>query len=160
MAEQPQASAPGRSVLATHRKAQRDYFILERIEAGIELRGMEVKSIRNGRVSLDEAYAEIQNGQAYLYAMHVQPYAHARNDTYDPVRPRRLLLHRAEIDKLQGQVQQKGHTLIPLKLYLGHGRVKVELALGKGKHAEDKRETIKRKTADREAQRAMATRRR
>lgn len=159
MSDQSNASA-ARGPLATNRKAQRDFFILERLEAGIELRGMEVKSIRNSRVSLDEAYADIARGQIFLHAMNVQPYEHARTDGYDPVRPRRLLLHRAEIDKLQGQIQVKGHTLIPLKLYLHHGRVKVELGLGKGKLAEDKRETIKRKTADREAARAIAAKRR
>jgi SsrA-binding protein len=159
MSDPPNRSA-ARGPLATHRKALRDYFILDRVEAGIELRGMEVKSIRDGRVSLDEAYADIENGQAVLHAMHVQPYAHARNDAYDPIRPRRLLLHRAEIDKLQGQITLKGHTLVPLKLYLRRGRVKVELGLGKGKLAEDKRDTIKRKTAERDAQRAMSAKRR
>lgn len=154
----PSERAAAQKQLATNRKALRDYIILDKIEAGIELLGAEVKSIREGRVSLNEAFADIEKGQVYLRDLNVLAYAHSRVDDHDPVRPKRLLLHKAEIHRLVGQVAIKGHTIIPLRLYLKHGRVKVELALAKGKHFEDKRETIKRKTADRETAREIAHR--
>jgi SsrA-binding protein len=157
---QEQPAKRGSGQLATNRKASHHYFILEKIEAGIELRGPEVKSIRDGRVSLDEAFADIDNGQVILRDLHIQPYKHARVEELDPVRPRRLLLHKAEIFRLLGQVQIKGHTLIPLRLYLKQGRIKVELGLAKGKQFGDKRETLKRKQADRDVARAIASRKR
>jgi SsrA-binding protein len=144
--------------VATNRKALRDYFVLERFEAGIELRGPEVKSIRDGRCSIGESYARADNGQMLLLNFHIQPYEHSRAEGYNPIRPKRLLLHRKEIDKVFGQTAMKGRTLVPLRLYLKKGLVKVELALCKGKQAEDKRESLRRKTADREADRAMAAR--
>jgi SsrA-binding protein len=152
--KKPQASGQ----LATNRKALHHYFILERMEAGIELRGPEVKSIRDGRVSLDEAFADIHNGEIILRDLHIQPYSHARAAELDPVRPRRLLLHKNEIFRLLGQVQIKGHTLIPLKLYLKHGMVKVELGLARGKEFADKRESIKRKESQREMARIVSRR--
>ncbi len=145
-------------IIATHRKALRDYFVLERFEAGIELRGPEVKSIRDGRCSIGESYALVDQGEVWLLNFHVQPYAYSRSDTYNPIRPKRLLLHRKEIDKVFGKASVKGQTLVPLKVYLKKGLVKVELALCKGKQAGDKREAIRRKTANREAERAMAAR--
>lgn len=148
----------GSGQLATNRKALHHYFILEKIEAGIELRGPEVKSIREGRVSLDEAFADIHNGEVMLRDLHIQPYRHARADELDPVRPRRLLLHKNEIFRLLGQVQIKGHTLIPLRLYLKQGLVKVEIGLARGKEFADKREALKRKQADREIARATSRR--
>jgi SsrA-binding protein len=154
----PAQRAAAQKQLATNRKALRDYIILDKIEAGIELLGAEVKSIRDGRVSLNESFADIEKGQVYLRDLNVLAYAHSRVDEHDPVRPKRLLLHKSEINRLLGQVSIKGHTIIPLRLYLKHGRVKVELALAKGKHFEDKRETIKRKTADRETAREIANR--
>ena len=144
--------------IATNRKALRDYFVLEHFEAGIELRGPEVKSIRDGRCSIGESYARVDNGEVLLLNFHVQPYEYSRADGYNPVRPKRLLLHRKEIDKVFGQAAVKGQTLVPLRVYLKKGLVKVELALCKGKQAEDKRESLRRKTADREAERAMAAR--
>ena len=144
--------------IATHRKALRDYFVLERFEAGIELRGPEVKSIRDGRCSIGESYALVDKGEVQLLNFHIQPYEYSRSDTYNPIRPKRLLLHRKEIDKVFGQASVKGQTLVPLKVYLKKGLVKVELALCKGKQAGDKREALRRKTADREAERAMASR--
>ena len=154
----PDQRAAAQKQLATNRKALRDYIILEKIEAGIELLGAEVKSIREGRVSLNEAFADIDMGQVYLRDLNVLPYSHSRVEEHDPVRPKRLLLHKAEIHRLLGQVSIKGHTIIPLRIYLKHGRIKVELALAKGKHFEDKRETLRRKTADREVAREVANR--
>ena len=145
-------------IIATNRKALRDYFVLEHFEAGIELRGPEVKSIRDGRCSIGESYALVDKGEVQLLNFHIQPYEYSRSDTYNPIRPKRLLLHRKEIDKVFGQASVKGQTLVPLKVYLKKGLVKVELALCKGKQAGDKREALRRKTADREAERAMASR--
>ena len=145
-------------IIATNRKALRDYFVLEHFEAGIELRGPEVKSIRDGRCSIGESYALVDKGEVQLLNFHVQPYEYSRSETYNPIRPKRLLMHRKEIDKVFGQASVKGQTLVPLKVYLKKGLVKVELALCKGKQAGDKREALRRKTADREAERAMASR--
>ncbi len=148
----------GIKILASNRKAHHDYFIVEKLEAGIELRGAEVKSIRAGEVSLQEGYADIEGGQVLLYGVRVQPYSHGPADLQEPERPKRLLLHRSEIERLVGQTAIKGHTLIPLNLHLRNGKVKVELGLGRGKQFEDKRETIKKRDADRDARRAMARR--
>ena len=142
-------------ITATNRKALHDYFILEKLEAGVELLGAEVKSIRAGHVSLNEAFARVENNQVFLYGLHVQPYSFSSAATHDPVRPKRLLLHREEIQRLVGKVAIKGHTLIPLRLYLKHGRIKVELGLGRGKQDADKRETLRKKTADQEMARAL-----
>ena len=148
----------GFKVLATNRKASHDYFILEKFEAGIELRGAEVKSIRAGHLSLNEGYALVEGNQLMLYGLHVQPYSHGRLAEQDPDRPKRLLVHRSEIARLIGQTAIKGHTLLPLKVYLTHGLVKIELGLGKGKLVADKRESLREKTADREARRALSGR--
>lgn len=154
----PASDTSGIKILASNRKAHHDYHILDKIEAGIELRGAEVKSIRAGQVSLQEGYADVENGQVFVYGVRVQPYSHSRQDQQEPDRPKRLLLHKAEISRLVGQTALKGHTLVPLKLYLRHGLVKLELGLGRGKQFEDKRETLKRRAADRDAQRAIAGR--
>ncbi len=145
-------------IIASNRKASHDYHIVEKFEAGIELKGAEVKSIREGRVSLGEAYASIENGQIVLYHLHVLPYVHSRIAEHDPIRPKRLLMHKDQIHRLVGQTAVKGFTVIPLKVYLKKGWVKIELGLAKGKLAEDKRESIKRKTADREVQRIISSR--
>jgi SsrA-binding protein len=142
-------------VLATNRKAFRDFHVLEKFEAGIELRGTEVKSIRDGHIRLDEAYAYIENGQAEVLQMTIQPYSHGNVHNHSPARPRRLLLHKKEIVRLQSKTGEKGLTIVPLKAYLKGGKVKIELALCKGKDTADKRETLKKKTADLEARRAM-----
>ena len=134
--------------------------MLEKMEAGIELRGTEVKSLRDGRVSLNESFADVARNEVWLRDVRIEPYAFGNVHNHDPARPRKLLLHRDEIARLLGQTTIKGLTLIPLQLYLKRGRVKVELALCRGKHAEDKRETIKRRDADREAARAIAAHRR
>jgi len=154
-AGKPAAKDAGK-LLVSNRKASFNYHLLEKFEAGIELRGAEVKSIREGRVSLNESFARIDHGQVFLYGMNVLPYAHSRVETHDPIRPKRLLLHRNEIARLTGQVAEKGRALVPVRLYLKHGFIKIELALGKGKELVDKRETMKQRTADRETARTIA----
>ncbi len=142
--------------VAANRKALRDYQVVDRHEAGIELRGTEVKSVRGGEINLKGAYARVENGELVLYQMNIALYAHGNRFNHDPERPRRLLMHRREIGRLQVQTEQKGLTLIPLSVYMKRGKVKVELGVCRGKRQEDKRETLKRKTADREAARAIA----
>ena len=155
----PSASPPAAArLLATNRKASHDYHILEKMEAGLALRGAEVKSIRAGEVSLGESFARVEHGQVFLHGLHVQPYACAHHVAHDPLRPKQVLLHRREIRRLISQMAQQGRTLVPLRLYLKRGLVKAELALCAGKHAGDKREALKRKTAEREARRAIADR--
>jgi SsrA-binding protein len=147
-------------LIATNRKAFFDYEIEDKIEAGIVLKGTEVKSMREGRVNLREAYASVQNGEAVLHNCHISPYTHGNIMNHDPVRPRRLLLHRKEINTLQGKTQQKGLTLVPLRVYFSdRGHVKVELGLAKGKKQYDRRETIKDREAAREIQRQIKGRR-
>jgi len=146
--------------LAANRKALRDYHVLERFEAGIALRGTEVKSARAGHVSLAGAYGRAEPDGITLHGMTIQPYEHGNRFNHEPDRPRRLLLHKREIDHLSAQVEQKGCALVPLNVYLKKGLVKVEIGLCRGKTHGDKRETMKRKTAQREAERAMAERRR
>jgi SsrA-binding protein len=136
-------------------KARRDYFILETLEAGIELKGTEVKSLRNGRASIDDAYARIEHGQCWLCNAHIAPYEFGNRANVDPLRPRRLLLHKRQIHSLAGRLQAKGMTLIPLRIYFTKHYAKVELALARGKARYDKRETLKRKTAEREIARAL-----
>ena len=148
------------SSLASNRRARREFHILDTIECGVELKGTEVKSIRAGKVSLNESFGSARNREIYLFNLRIEPYSHGNKFNHDPIRPKRLLLHRVEIDRLQAQVNEKGRTLIPLKLYLKGGRVKVALALAKGKDVQDKREAMKRRTADREAQRSIAEHRR
>ncbi|MBC8453886.1 SsrA-binding protein SmpB [PVC group bacterium] len=143
--------------LATNRKAFRDYFVIEKVEAGIELRGTEVKSVRAGRISLVGAYAQIENGEAIAYGLTIQPYEFGNQFNHVTDRPRRLLLHKNEILKFQVETEQKRHTLVPLSVYLKRGRIKVQIGLCKGKQNADKREALKRKTSDREAARAMAS---
>ena len=144
--------------LATNRRAYHDYHILEKFEAGIALLGSEVKSIKEGHVSLNEAYAAVSGGRLILHSLHVQPYAKARIEQHDPIRAKQLLLHKAEINRLVGQTTIKGHTLVPLRVYVKRGLIKVEIGLAKGKLLSDKRETLRRKTADREMARAVKNR--
>ena len=136
-------------------KARRDYEILESFEAGLVLRGTEVKSLRAGKGQLREAFARIEpDGQAWLHNFHIDEYAHGNVHNHRPMAPRKLLLHRKEIDRLSGQTQAKGLALIPLKLYWKNGKVKVLLGLGRGKGHADKRETIKKRESDRDLRRA------
>jgi SsrA-binding protein len=151
---------PNLKPLATNRKALHDYHIEERCEAGISLLGTEVKALREGRANLQDSFARIEREEIILHHCHIPPYSHGAGANHDPLRPRRLLLHREEINRLAGRVQQKGLTLVPLQLYLKKGRVKVELALARGKQRGDKRETLRRKTAEREMERAMKRARR
>jgi len=138
----------------TNRAARRDYFIQETVEAGLELRGSEVKSIRAGKASLAGSFAKVEGGEIFLYHMHVNPYEYTKQEEQDSLRPKKLLLHRREIDYLMVQVLQKRLALIPLKIYFKKGFAKVELGLAKGKKQYDKREAIKRKEADRTIARA------
>ncbi len=146
-------SSGGIKIVAQNRKARHNYIIEDTYEAGIVLLGPEVKSIRDGRINLKDGYVEIRGGEAWLHNVHISPYPFATNTARpDPLRPRKLLLHKREIRKLQGKVQERGYTLIPLKVYLSKGKVKVEIGLAKGKKIYDKREAMKRKTLDREFQ--------
>jgi SsrA-binding protein len=152
------AKSPG--VIAVNRKAYHDYHIQETLEAGIVLKGSEIKSIREGKVNLGDAYAKPENGELWLYNSHIASYDAASYNTHEPTRPRKLLLHRKEINSLAGKVVQKGLTLVPLKLYTKHGIAKIELGVAKGKKLYDKKEAIARRDADREMERAMKHRRR
>lgn len=144
------------SEIATNRKALHDYHILERIEAGMELKGTEVKSVREGRINLRDAFARIENGQCLLYGCDIQPYAQASWEQHDPKRVRRLLLHKKEIMRLYGVTQVKGQALVALRVYWKGARVKIELGVAKGKVAGDKREDLKKQEAKREVEREMA----
>jgi SsrA-binding protein len=146
--------------LASNRKAHRDYVILETLECGIELKGSEVKSVRAGKINLNDSFARIENNQLVLYNTHISPYEQASYLNVDPLRPRRLLLHKKEISKLAGATTQRGFTLVPLKVYFNaRGFAKLELALCKGKKLYDRREDIKRREADLAIRRAMRRRR-
>ena len=147
-------------VLARNRRARHEYHVDEVIEAGLVLAGSEVKSIRDGKVTLVDAFAEIDKGEAWLHQMDVGVYAFAHQRNHDPRRRRKLLLHRKEIDRLAGKVREKGFTLVPLSLYEKQGRVKAELALVHGKQQWDKREDTKKRESQREMDRAMSVRRR
>jgi SsrA-binding protein len=148
-----------RKVVATNRKAYHDYFIEEKFEAGIVLKGTEVKSLRDRRVNLQDSYAGVKEGEIFLHHCHISPYSHGNIMNHDPIRTRKLLLHRKEINKLLGKTQQKGLTLIPLRIYFSErGRAKVELGLAKGKKQHDRRESIKAREAGREVERAIKER--
>ena len=147
-------------MITVNRKARHDYHIQESFEAGIVLKGSEIKSIREGKVNLSDAYARPESGELWLYNCHIASYDAASYNTHEPLRPRKLLLHRKEIDGLTSKVVQKGLTLVPLKLYIKHGVAKVELGVAKGKKVYDKREAIARRDAEREMERALKYRRR
>jgi len=145
-------------VIAQNRKARHDYFIEETYEAGIVLKGTEVKSIRGGKINLKDGYAKVENSEVFLYNVHISPYEQGNIFNTDPMRVRKLLLHKSEIRKLIGYVQQKGLSLIPLRAYLKSGKVKIELAVARGKAQYDKRETIARRDADRRIQQELRER--
>jgi SsrA-binding protein len=149
-----------REVVATNRKARFEYEILDTFEAGIALLGPEVKSLRAGKANLTDAYATIRGGEVFLISAHISPYAQASRANPEPRRERKLLLHKAEIARLQGRVAERGFTLIPLQLYFKNGRAKVEIAVARGKRRHDKRETIRRRETDRELRRTLRGRRR
>jgi len=150
---------PGEKIIATNKKAFHDYFVLEKLEAGICLVGTEVKSSREGRVNLKDSYAIVKGGETYLMNCHISPYSHGNRENHDPIRARKLLLHQKEIRKLIGKTQEKGLTLVPLRMYLKRGRIKVELAVARGKKLYDKRESERRKEMEREARAATRIRR-
>jgi SsrA-binding protein len=145
-------------LIADNRKALHDYHVLDSWEAGVALLGTEVKAIREGSVNLRDSYARLENGEVWLMNLHISPYSHTGYAHHDERRQRKLLLHRHEIEKLSGRVVEKGLTLVPLRMYLNKGRVKVALALVKGKQAHDKRETIRRREVDRETRAAIKAR--
>src|SRR5213080_2050240 len=149
-------TAAGQRDAAVHRIASHKYFLLEKFEAGIALTGTEVKSIRGGRANLKDAYGLVKDGEIWLLNAHISPYEHGSYSNHEALRTRKLLMHRAEITKLIGKTQQKGLTLIPTRMYFKNGRVKVELALAKGKQLWDKSETERRGTADKEAREAIS----
>jgi SsrA-binding protein len=151
------SSEDGRKVVATNRKARHEYEILERFEAGLVLKGPEVKSLREGKVGFQDAFARIERGEAWLYDLHISPYEQANRFNVDPLRPRKLLLRRDEIRKLIGKVEEKGLTLIPTELYFRKGYAKVTLALARGRKLYDKREKLKREAQERDARRAVGT---
>jgi SsrA-binding protein len=142
-------------VIATNKKAYHDYFIDETFEAGLVLTGTEVKSLRVGKVNLKESFCRIKEGEVFINNMHVSPYEHGGRENPDPTRVRKLLLHRAEIAKLTRKVDEKGLSLVPTKIYFKAGRAKLEIGLARGKKLHDKRETLKRKEADREMAKAI-----
>jgi SsrA-binding protein len=150
----------GETLIADNRKAFFDYHVLDTFEAGIVLAGTEVKGIREGRANLRDSYARVESGEIWLYNVHINPYSHRGYSNHDPKRRRKLLLHRAEIRKLIGKTVEKGLTLVPTRMYFKNGRVKVALALARGKQVHDKRETIKRRETDRETRAMVKERRR
>lgn len=152
------AKGEGIKVVATNRKAYHDYQIHDTFEAGIVLTGSEIKSIRAGRVNLRDGYAIFRDGELWLLNCHIAPYDPASRQNHDPTRPRKLLLHRRELNRLAGRVQEKGFTIVPLRMYLRRGLAKVEIALVRGKKQYDKREAIARRDADREVERALKER--
>jgi SsrA-binding protein len=147
-------------IVAENRKAFHDYHIIETFEAGVVLQGTEVKAIREGRVNLRDSFARVEDGEVFIYNVHISPYSHRGYADHEPTRRRKVLLHRQEIRKLIGKTVERGMTLVPVKLYFKGGRVKVALSLARGKQAHDKRETIKRREIDRETRAAVKERRR
>jgi len=140
-------------IIANNKKARHDYEISGEIEAGIVLVGTEVKSIRQGKVNLKDAYADIKNGEVFLKQMHITPYQNAHYDNHDPLRSRKLLLHNREIKKITSKVAERGFTIVPLKVYFKNGKIKVQIALARGKKLYDKRDTIKKRDVQRELDR-------
>ena len=153
------AKPTGEKLISDNRRARHDYHLLDRFEAGLVLAGTEVKALREGKISLQQAYAEVNEGEAWLVGVHISEYGQGNRANHDPDRPRKLLLHRREIDRLYGQVREKGATIVPTRMYFKDGRVKVELALAKGKELHDKRRDIAARDAKRQIERALKDRR-
>ncbi len=149
----------GEKLIASNKKALHDYFVVQKLEAGIALTGTEVKSLRAGAANLKDSYVLFKDGEAFLFGAHISPYSHGNIENHDPERTRKLLLHRREIEKLHTQVAEKGLTVVPLRLYFKGGKVKTEIAVVRGKKQYDKRETERTREADREAAMAMKSRR-
>lgn len=144
-----------KKIVCTNRKAHRDYFFMDRFEAGMVLTGTEVKSLREGRANLKDSYAHVKGEELFLYNMHISPYRHGNIANHEPTRTRKLLMHKREIRRLIGKIQEKGLSLIPVTVYFLRGKAKVELALAKGKRQYDKRQDIKKREQDREIEKAM-----
>ena len=142
-------------IVSTNKKARFNYEIIEKIEAGISLKGTEVKSVRNKNVSIGESYAQIKNNEVFLHNLHISPYEQGNRENHDPIRVRKLLLHKQEIKKLVSKIQLKGLSLVPLSIYLKKGKIKIELAVGRGKRLVDKRESMKKRAVDREIARIV-----
>jgi SsrA-binding protein len=155
----PKSPDAGQRTVATNRRARRDYDIIERVEAGIALTGSEVKSLRGGRGSLSEAFARVRDDEVWLENMHIPPYEHGDTRRYDPLRARKLLLHRGEIERMIGKTAERGLALVPIRVYFSHGLAKVELALGRGRREYEKRDAIAEREHRREMERAMSRRR-
>ena len=145
----------GEKVLCQNKKAFHQYFIEETFEAGIALQGTEVKSLREGQANLKDSYVQIKDEEAFLHNTHISPYPYGHQFNHDPERTRKLLLHKREIRRLFGKAQQRGYTLVPLKIYLKDGKIKIAIGLAKGKTLYDKRETLKKRSADREMEKAL-----
>ena len=148
----------GEKLIASNKKALHEYFVLQKVEAGIALTGTEVKSLRGGAANLKDSYVSFERGEAFLTGAHISPYAHGNRENHDPERRRKLLLHKREIDKLRVQVTEKGLAVVPLRLYFKGGRVKAEIAVVRGKKLFDKRDTEKKRELDREAAAAVKSR--
>ena len=146
-------------LIAQNRKARHDYLIEETVEAGIVLSGTEVKSCRAGKVNLSDSYAQVTGGEAWLLQCHISPYSHGNRSNHDPMRPRKLLFHRHELERLDAKVAREGRTLVPLRMYFKHGLAKVEIAVGRGKRAYDKRASEAERDADRQMRRELGRRR-
>ena len=157
-ASRSRGSESGKKVVARNRKARHEFEILETFEAGIELKGPEVKSLRGGNVSFQDAHARVQRGELWLHSVHISPYEQANRFNVGPVRARRLLLHKHEIRRLVGKIRERGLTIVPLEIYFLRGYAKVALALARGKKLYDKREDLKRRQQDLDARRAMEAR--
>lgn len=145
----------GKKIIAQNRKAKFEYELLTLFEAGLVLQGTEIKAIRNHQVNLQRSYVQMSNGELWLMEAHITEYAHANRDNHDPVRPRKLLLHRREMFRIMDQLQQKGLTCVPTMLYLKDGRAKVEIALARGKKLHDKRDSVSKRESDRQVERAL-----
>ena len=155
----PAKDGEGTKLIAQNRKARHNYLVEETLEAGLVLVGTEVKSCRDGKVNLTDAYAVVRNGEAWLLQCHISPYSHGNRENHDPLRPRKLLLTRPEITKLDAKVSQEGRTLVPLRLYFKHGLAKAEIAIARGKKAYDKRATQATRDAERQMRRELGRRR-
>jgi SsrA-binding protein len=149
------AKQAGEKLIVDNRRARHDYHLLDRVEAGVVLSGTEVKSLRTGQATLQQAYAEVRDGEAWLNGLHIPEYTQGNRSNHDPDRPRKLLLHRREIDRLYGQVREKGFTLVPTRLYFKDGRVKVEVAVARGKEHRDRRRDIAERDARRQMEREL-----
>jgi SsrA-binding protein len=153
------AKATGEKLIVDNRRARHEYHLSDRIEAGVVLGGTEVKALRDGKATLQQAYAEVRDGEAWLVGLHIPEYGHGNRENHEPDRPRKLLLHRREIDRLYGQVREKGFTLVPTRLYFKDGRVKAEIALARGKELRDKRRSVADRDARRQIERELKSRR-